>query len=91
MVYSGVVDRTQIYLGDDELALLDKAEHDTGASRSELVRRAVRSTYGALSGADRVAALERSAGVWAGHRLTGAGYVDERRGDLEERLRRHGL
>lgn len=38
--------RTQIYLGDEELAALERATHETGASRSELIRRAVRSVYG---------------------------------------------
>jgi len=36
-----LVSRTQIYLGEDERELLDRASHETGASRSELVRRAV--------------------------------------------------
>ena len=38
--------RTQIYLTDDELELLDRKAHETGASRSELIRRAVRESYG---------------------------------------------
>ena len=38
--------RTQIYLGDEELELLDRRARETGASRSELIRRAVRDAYG---------------------------------------------
>jgi len=90
-VYSGAVGRTQIYLGDDELELLDRVARTTGASRSELVRRAVRNTFGEKTKAERLQALEASAGAFRGRRLTGADYVDVLRGDLNERLNRQGL
>ncbi len=90
-VYSGAVGRTQIYLGDDELELLDRMARTTGASRSELVRRAVRNTFGEKTKAERLQALEASAGAFRGQRLTGADYVDVLRGDLNERLNRQGL
>jgi hypothetical protein len=83
--------RTQIYLGDDELELLDRAAELTGASRSELIRRAVRNTFGAQTKAEKLRALEASAGSWTGRRFTGAEYVDAVRGDLAERLQRLGL
>ena len=38
--------RTQIHLSDDEIAILDRESAESGASRSELIRRAIRSTYG---------------------------------------------
>jgi hypothetical protein len=38
--------RTQIYLTDEELQLLDAQGRATGASRSALIRRAVQATYG---------------------------------------------
>jgi len=38
--------RTQIYLTDEELRLLDERARATGASRSALIRRAVQATYG---------------------------------------------
>ena len=63
----------------------------TGASRSELIRRAVRSAFGEKTKADRLEALSASAGSWSGERLTGADYVDGLRGDLDERLRRLGV
>ncbi len=91
MVYSDGVGRTQIYLTDDELELLERAARATGASRSELIRRAIRAAFGEHPADDRLSALRRSAGSWKGRRLTGAGYVDALRGDLAERLRRHGL
>ncbi len=83
--------RTQVYLGDDELELLDRAARATGASRSELIRRAVRSTFGEKTKAERLRAIGASAGSWRGRRLTGAEYVDALRGDLNERLRRLGV
>jgi hypothetical protein len=90
-VDNGAVGRTQIYLGDDELELLDRVARTTGASRSELVRRAVRNTFGEKTKAERLQALEASAGTFRGRRLTGADYVDVLRGDLNERLNRQGL
>lgn len=92
MVYSDVMSRTQVYLGESELALLDRASRDTGASRSELVRRAVRATFGTQSKDEKLGALEASAGGWSGRRRSGAEYVDSlRSGDLNERLARLGV
>ena len=90
-MYSGVLERTQVYLGDDELELLDRVARATGASRSELIRRAVRSTFGEKTKSERLRALEASAGSLHGWRLTGADYVDALRGDLNERLGKLGL
>lgn len=90
-MYSGVVGRTQVYLGDDELELLDRVALATGASRSELIRRAVRRTFGEKTKAERLRALDASAGSWSGRRPTGADYVDALRGDLNQRLRRLGV
>lgn len=83
--------RAQIYLGDDELELLDRASRETGASRSELIRRAVRSTFGTNGKAERLRALEATAGSWRSGK-SGADYVDSLRGnDLNERLARLGV
>src|SRR5580765_2008539 len=90
MVYSDTIGRTQVYLGSDELELLDRVARLTGASRSELVRPAVRSTFGQPTKADRLQALEASAGSWRGREFTGSGYVDSIRGDLGKRLSRLG-
>ena len=91
MVYSGVVGRTQVYLNDAELELLDRAARATGATRSELIRRSIRATFGDRTPDERLAALRRSAGTWKDRSFTGAEYVDVIRGDLNERLRRLGL
>jgi Arc/MetJ-type ribon-helix-helix transcriptional regulator len=91
MVYTDVpMGRTQIYLGDEELDLLDRAASRTGASRSELIRRAVRGTFGEASKQDKLAALRASAGSWSAG-PSGAEFVDAVRGDLNQRLRRLGL
>lgn len=83
--------RTQIYLEDEDIQLLERAARASGASRSELIRRAVRATFGEPTVDQRLAALERSAGSWRDRELTGEAYVDAVRGDLSERLRRLGL
>lgn len=83
--------RTQIYLGEEEIALLDRVAAATGASRSELVRRAVRNTFGERTAGERIQALRASAGSWADRSYTGAEYVDSVRGDLNTGLRRRGL
>jgi hypothetical protein len=83
--------RTQVYLGTGELELLDRVARRTGASRSELIRRAVRSTFGEATKADKLQALAASAGSWSGRTFTGSEYVDSVRGDLSERLGRLGL
>ena len=84
--------RTQVYLGEDELKLLDRASRETGASRSELIRRAVRSTFGRESKDEKLSGLRASAGSWRGRRRTGAEYVEAMRSsDLNERLTRLGV
>jgi hypothetical protein len=83
--------RTQITLNDEDLELLDRAAEATGASRSELIRRAIHTAYGSRTKEERTAALKRSAGSWRGRNFNGADYVDAVRGDLNERLGRLGL
>jgi hypothetical protein len=91
MVYDDAMTRAQIYLGEEDIELLDRASAATGASRSELVRRAIQNTFGRAPKSERLRALERSAGAWRKVSLTGAEYVDRFRGDLSQRLRRLGL
>ena len=83
--------RTQVYLSADELELLDRVARTTGASRSELIRRAVRATFSRSREDARLADLQRGAGLWRDRGFSGADYVDAARGDLEERLARLGL
>jgi Arc/MetJ-type ribon-helix-helix transcriptional regulator len=74
-VYTPSIGRTQIYLTSEELDLLDRAQQETGASRSELIRRAVRTLYGR-----RRRELPRSIGIASDGRLSAA--------DLEDWLER---
>lgn len=90
-MYDDVVPRTQVYIGEEELEALDRAASAVGASRSELIRRAVRDSYGLKTRADRRRALQASAGSWKERGFTGAEYVGTIRGDLNDRLRRLGL
>ena len=85
--------RTQIYLGDDERKLLERVSNATGASASELIRRAIRSTYRLeLTTEEKLRLLESSAGSWKDRDFTGAEYVDAiRGGDMNEGLRRLGI
>ncbi|MGH2939269.1 MAG: ribbon-helix-helix protein, CopG family [Solirubrobacterales bacterium] len=84
--------RTQVYLGEEELELLDRVAGETGASRSELIRRAVQASFGREGKDAKRAALQASAGSWRGRRSTGAEYVDAMRGgDVNERLARLGV
>jgi Arc/MetJ-type ribon-helix-helix transcriptional regulator len=91
MMHNDAMGRTQIYLGQGELELLDRAAAQSGASRSELIRRAIRSTFGQDSQEARLEALRRSAGSCEGRRFDGSEYVDALRRDLNERPRRLGL
>lgn len=85
--------RTQVYLGDDERKILDRISKATGASASELIRQAIRSTYRIeLTREERLEALRRSAGIWADREFTGAEYVDAIRGKgVGESLRSLGI
>ncbi len=84
--------RTQVYLGESELELLDRASRDTGASRSELIRRAIRTTFGEQGKDEKLRALQVSAGSRRGRRASGAEHVDGiRGGDLSDRLARLGV
>lgn len=58
--------RTQISLGEEELRLLDAEVRLSGASRSELIRRAIRERYG---GERR---RPRSIGIMASGRIDAA-------------------
>lgn len=88
MMYTDVMHRTQIYLDEQEVSALDAAAERTGASRSELIRRAIRAQYGDRTVASRVDALRSSAGTWTDRDVTGSELVDSIRGDVNDRLAR---
>ncbi len=90
-MYSGVVQRTQIYLDDEDAELLTQMSARTGASRSELIRRAVRAQYQGQSPEGRLSALRESAGIWSDRAGSGGDYVEQLRTNLDDRLARVGL
>jgi metal-responsive CopG/Arc/MetJ family transcriptional regulator len=87
-MYNNVVHRTQIYLDDQEVSALEAAAIRTGASRSELIRRAIRAQYGERSVSSRLEALRSTAGTWTEQDRTGSQFVDSLRGDVNDRLSR---
>jgi hypothetical protein len=87
-MYDDAMNRTQVYLDDEETELLGRIAARTGASRSELIRRAIRTQYGAPTTEARLEALHTSAGAWRDRSETGAEYVEAVRDDLNERLDR---
>lgn len=90
-MYSDIMTRTQIYLDPEDLKLLDRAAAETGASRSELIRRAVRNSFGSAGSSESLEILRDTAGSWPGDD-DGAAFVQElRSGGLNERLARYGI
>lgn len=82
-----------MYLTTEELTALDRAQRETGADRSELIRRAVDREYVGrtrLSKEHRVALVRRAAGAWKGRTETGAEYVERLRSSRLGRLRAGG-
>lgn len=69
--------RTQIYLGPEEVELLEEASRRTGATKSSLIRMAVRRQYGRPNTEARIADLVATAGLWSDRAESAADYVDE--------------
>jgi hypothetical protein len=90
-MYDDVMERTQIYLTEVEVDLLKRESERTGASKAELIRRAIQAQYGGSEPPDRREALLRTAGSWKGRNFTGATYTRALRGDVEKRLSELGL
>ena len=68
--------RTQIYLSEDELARLDREVERTGWTRSRLIRDAINRTYAHqvdMEEFERV--LRENAGAWKGAPFTGQEYI----------------
>ena len=69
--------RTQIYLSEDELARLDREVERTGRTRSRLIRDAINRTYAHqvdMEEFERV--LRENAGAWKGAPFTGQEYKE---------------
>jgi Arc/MetJ-type ribon-helix-helix transcriptional regulator len=73
--------RTQIYLSDHDLAMLDREVERTGRTRSRLIRDAIDRAYSDQVDADEFERILRAAaGAWKDRPFTGAEYVDAVRG-----------
>ena len=73
--------RTQIYLSERDLAMLDREVERTGRTRSRLIRDAIDRVYSDQVDADEFErVLRAAAGVWKDRPFTGAEFVDAVRG-----------
>ena len=80
--------RINMTLTDDQYdRLLDESSR-TGLSLAALVRRAIESSYGALSSDDTLLALEKSFGCWQRREFDGEEYAAELRRGVGQRLTR---
>jgi hypothetical protein len=77
--------RLQVTLDDELFQALQSEADRTGASLAEVVRRSVAERLGILSMADRLAVLDRTAGMWADRDQTGVEYQAELRSGLSDR------
>ncbi len=90
MMYTYIMERTQIYLSTEEARALDRLASQTGRTKSQLVREAIDQVYvGSPQDRDRVLeAIRRAAGAWDRRKETGAEYVKRlRRGRLARQHR----
>ena len=78
--------RTQITLSDAQYDRLREEAKRTGASLSELVRRALENTYGLPKMEDARSALRDSFGAWSDRDFDGAKYVERLRRGMARRL-----
>jgi hypothetical protein len=87
--------RKQIHLDESDVVLLDRAARASGATHSELIRRAIREKYGPPEERpldERLANLMAAAGIWKDRNFTGEEYVRAiRSGDMNANLRRLGV
>lgn len=87
MVYTYIMERTQIYLSRRESSVLERLAKQTGRTRSQLIREAISAQYLAGSDASALgAALEATAGIWADRTETGEAYVERVRSGRISRL-----
>ena len=88
-MYTYIMQRTQIYLTDEETAALDRLTETTGRTKSQLIREAIEAQYLARPDIERaLRILDETFGAWKGdERPGGAEYVEMvRPGNLARRI-----
>ncbi len=91
MMYTYIMERTQIYLTRREGAALAKLAKATGRTRSQLIREAITAQYLTQTDADELSvALEATAGLWSDRTESGEAYVERLRSGRLARLHRDG-
>jgi hypothetical protein len=78
-----IMRRTQIYLTEEQGALLERRSRATGRTVSELIREAIDAAYARgreMSQQDRARLARSTAGAWGAFPETGAEYVERVRG-----------
>lgn len=78
--------RVRVTLTDQQFTRLQREARATGIDISELIRRAIASTYGGTASDDAEAILNASFGAWRDRDLDGAEYVERIRRGLGARL-----
>lgn len=77
MMYTYIVERTQIYISREHASALDREAKRTGTTRSHLIREAIEARYGSDRDSQRIdEALRATAGLWRDRTETGAKYVE---------------
>jgi predicted transcriptional regulator len=80
MVYTYIMERTQIYLSAMQAAVLDREARRRRQTRSHLIREAIDKVYLSEPSSDEwQQALEASFGAWADRRQSGEAYVEQLR------------
>jgi predicted transcriptional regulator len=78
-MYIYIMNRTQIYLSDEEAKALEREARASGRTKSRLIRDAIDRVYlGARGASEVLRSLEESAGAWR-RREGGAAYVERLR------------
>lgn len=76
-MYTYIVDRTQIYLSQQQAAALDREARRRGQTRSHLIREAIDQAYQAdIRRESFLEALDTASGAWSGRAETGEQYVE---------------
>lgn len=77
VMYTYIVERTQIYLSGAQSSALDREAKRTGLTRSHLIREAIEERYGLAADRERLrSALRETAGLWRDRKESGEAYVN---------------